>query len=119
MAQPSKKSKGFRHYLIFPITYLILELVEEFIYYKSELIADPWVRTAAVMVGLVCGISLLAFILVPFFEGGLDTIRKSHKNHGVWVDFLVTFFILAALYYIYHLKIHEGFKNVLPPFLLN
>ena len=112
--------KNVRKYLIFPITYLILELVEEFVYYKCELIPDPWIRTAVVLITLIIGISLLAFVLVPFFEGGLDTVRKSHKHHGPLADFVVTILIIAALYFIYYIRIRDGsIESIMPPFLLN
>lgn len=112
--------KNFRNYLIFPITYLILELVEEFIYYKFELIKNLWLRTGIVMVSLLIGISVLAFVLVPFFEGGLDTVHKSHKKHGPLVGFFVTLLILAGLYFIYYYKLRSNsIEGVLPPFLLN
>lgn len=112
--------KNLRKYLVFPITYLILELLEEFLYYKSELIEDVWVRTAVLMTALVAGISLLAFLLVPFFEGGLETLHKSHKKHGPFADFAVTLLLLAALYYVYYVKLSAGsIKAILPPFMLN
>ncbi len=113
------KSKGIRQYLVFPITYLILDLVQDYVSYKCELIEDPWIRTGAVISALVFGISILAFVLVPFIEGGLETVRKTHKSHGPLADFLVTCLILVALYFIYFLKINEGIRSILPPFMLN
>ncbi|PJF38762.1 MAG: hypothetical protein CUN55_16345 [Phototrophicales bacterium] len=111
--------KNAKKYVIFPITYLILELVEEYIAYKCDLIADPWMHTGVLMVSLVFGISILAFVLVPFFEGGLDTVHRTHKKHGPLAGFMVTLLIIAGLYFIYYFKVLHGIEGILPPFMLN
>lgn len=111
--------KHVRKYLVFPITYLILELFEELIYYKAQLIGDVHGRTAVVMVSLVFGISLLAFVLVPFFEGGLESLRKSHRRHGAMAMLTITVLLIAGLYFVYYIKMRSGMEGILPPFMLN
>lgn len=111
--------KNARKYFIFPITYLILELAEDFIIYKCSKIDDIYIRTAVIMGALVAGISILAFILMPFFEGGLERLHKSHKKHGPLADFVVSCSMIIALYGIYYLKFKSGLEAILPPFLLN
>ena len=111
--------KNSRKYLVFPITYLILELIEDYVKYKSEAIEDIYIRTGVVMLTLVLGISLLAFILMPFFEGGFDHMRKKSKKHGAFVDLLVSSLTIGMLYMIYYIKINNGIEAILPPFMLN
>ena len=111
--------KQFSKFLVLPITYLLLDLGEDFFIYKAELIQDPWLETAVVMGILTLGIAVVAFALVPFFEGGLETLRKSHKRHGAMGEFIFTTLLLAGIFFLYYVKTQNGLEALLPPVLLN
>ena len=117
----SLSKKNLSKYFVFPITYLILELVEDVLIYKSELVGNHWTQAVVVMGVLVFGISLVAFALVPFFQGGLESLRKSHKKHGPLGEFLFTASVLLAIYLLYYIKVSHGgnIESLLPDFFHN
>ena len=117
----ASKKKNIAKYLVFPITYLILELVEDVLIYKAVLFKNAWLQTLVVIGILVFGISLVAFALVPFFQGGLDSLRKVNKKHGALGEFMFTASVLLAIYFLYYIKVSTGggIEALLPDFFHN
>ena len=113
--------KSFSRFIVFPITYLILELIEELLIYKAESIVNPWLKTLAVIGILIFVISVVAFALVPFVQGGLESLRKSDKRHGPIGEMVFTLFLVAFIYALYYFKTVDGgnIEALLPKFLLN
>jgi len=114
-----KGFKDFRKFLVLPIVYLILDLVEDFFIYKAEVISNIWAKTGAIIGILAFGISFVAFALVPFFQGGLETLHKTSKKNGGIGEFVFAVVLIAVIYFIYYIKTDKGLTAVLPPFLLN
>ena len=115
------KKKNIAKYFVFPITYLILELVEDVLIYKTASMDAGYPRTFTVIGILVFGISIVAFALVPFFQGGLESLRKSHKKHGPLGEVLFIASVLLAIFYLYHVKSNdpEGIEALLPKIVQN
>ena len=55
------KTRSLKKYVIFPCCLLVFGALEEVVVYKSDLIANDYVRVAALMAFYAFGIALLAF----------------------------------------------------------
>lgn len=115
-----KKKVNVRNYFILPISFLLLNAVEEVVIYKLEMITNPWVQTAAIMALLLVGISMVAFVFIPFFEGGLVNLHTSSKrNYGRVGEIVFMVAVLLVVYFLYYYVYIRGPEQLLPPDLRN
>ena len=75
-----------------------------------------YVLTATVLAILVFVISVVAFVLVPFLQGGLEALKKSDKKLGPLGAFCLSIFIIAFIYSLYYVKLKGGSIEALLPF---
>ena len=109
-------TRSLKKYIIFPCCLLIFGAVEEVVIYKSDLIANEYLRVAAMMFFYAFGITLLAFSVTPFVERFILKIHSVSKTGGGRPgEYLFVIVLLAAVYYIWYRLILLGPESLLPP----
>jgi hypothetical protein len=104
-----------RNYYVLPCCLLLLNLCVELVSYKAKMIADPLVRTAAIMAMVLFGASLVTMLVAPavvVLVGSLHrTSRESGGGLGEWIFLLV---LGAVVFWLYYRIYIIGPESVLP-----
>ncbi|MGC9452122.1 MAG: hypothetical protein ACP5I4_11815 [Oceanipulchritudo sp.] len=108
-------TRQLKKYVIFPCILLIFGAVEEVVVYKSDVIANEYLRVAAMMFFYAFGIALLAYSFTPMVE---RTILRMHAVSRVgWGrpgEILFVLFLLAAVYFLWYRILIRGPESLLP-----
>lgn len=104
------RSPSRSHVLILPLVILLIVLVEELAEYQMrEHLANPYVRTATMMILYGVGFSLAAAKLGPGLKKVLVRLRSGHRKRagrlGVWLFFALAY---GLLFYAYLVLETEG-----------
>jgi len=114
------KKKSFQKLVIFPTGFLILNVFEEIIEYKSAAIDNPWLQTLLLMFILLLGISFVGLILIPTVENLVGEMHQSsNRKAGRLGELMLVFLIYAALYLLYFQVYIHGPESVLPAAMRN
>jgi len=99
----AKKEKIVRNYYVLPCCLLLLNLCNNLISYKAGVIHDPLLRTLFVIVMVLFGSSVVAFIIAPAIEALVRALRRTSRQGGGDLGemlFLVTLGVgIFCLYY--------------------
>ena len=115
-----KKTNVVRTYYILPCCLLLLNLCNNLVSYKAGMIADPLLRTAAIILFILVGSSVVAFVLAPAIESLVRSLhRTSQKSAGELgrVAFLVA--LGAGVFFLYYQLYIHGPESLLPMVLRN
>ena len=115
-----KKTNVVRTYYILPCCLLLLNVCNSLVSYKAGMIADPLLRTGAIIFFILIGSSLVAYVFTPAIEALVRTLhRTSQKGAGELgrVAFLVL--LGAGVFYLYYQLYIHGPQSILPQVLWN
>lgn len=104
-----------RNYYILPCLLLLLNLVNNVVSYKAELIRDPYVRTAAVIALVLFGGSVTAFLIAPALEKAVRLLHRSSKQGAGNIGEMLFLSALGVLIFwlYYRLTVH-GAEAIVP-----
>lgn len=104
-----------KNYYILPCLLLLLNLVNNVVSYKAELIADRFVRTGAVIALVLGGGSVTAFLLAPALEKLVRLLHRSSKQGAGGVGEAVFLGALGVLvFWLYYRMTLHGAASLLP-----
>ena len=114
------KSKVVHHYYLLPCCLLLLNLVNSIISYKAGVIADPWLRTSVVMLLVLFGSTLTAFVVTPALASAVRWLHQSSRRNAGQLGEVFFFLALGAMVFwlYYRLSLH-GTVAIVPPLWRN
>jgi hypothetical protein len=114
------KNKVVHQYYILPCCLLLLNLVNAVIGYKAGVIADPFLRTIVVILFVLFGSSVTAFVVAPGLATVVRGLRSSSRRQAGElgeVIFVVALGVVVFWLY-YRLSLH-GAVAIVPPMWRN
>jgi hypothetical protein len=114
------KSKVVHLYYILPCCLLLLNLVNSIVAYKAGVIADPFLRTIVVMLFVLFGSSVTAFVVAPGLAGVVRWLHTSSRRQAGELGeglFILGLGVLVFWLY-YRLSLH-GAASIVPPMWRN
>ena len=110
-----KKSAAVKNYYVLPCLLLLLNLVNNLVSYKAELIDEPFLRTAVVIVLVLFGGSVVAFLLSPALEKLVQVLHRTSKTNAGGLGEAVFLIALGALvFWLYYQMTVHGIAALLP-----
>ena len=90
-------NKVVRNYYILPCCLLLLNLANNIVSYKSGIIANPFLRTTVVMLLVLFGSSLTAFVVAPALASAVRWLHRSSRRNAGELGEMLFFAALGAL----------------------
>jgi hypothetical protein len=110
------KNKVVQNYYVLPCCLLLLNLVNSVVSYKSGLIDDPYLRTWAVILFVLFGSSLTAFVVAPALTGLLRMLHQSSRQGaGLLGEILFILVLGGILFWLYYRLTLYGTASIVPP----
>jgi hypothetical protein len=110
-----KKAAAVKNYYILPCLLLLLNLVNNVVSYKAGLVDDPFLRTSAVMVLVLCGGTVVAFLLSPALEKLVQALHRTSKSGaGSLGEALFLIGLGALVFWLYYQVTIHGIASLLP-----
>jgi len=104
-----------RNFYVLPCCLLLLNLVNSLIGYKSETIANPFLRTGVVIFLVLCGASLVAFVLAPAVTTAVKSLHRGSRRRGGRLGEILFLLLLGAgLAWCYYQLTNHGPAALLP-----
>ena len=104
-----------RNYYVLPCCLLLLNLCIELASYKAKMIADVWLRTAAIMGMVLGGASIVSFLVAPAIGMLIGTLhRGSRQSGGGLGEFFFLLVLGVGVFWLYHRIYILGPESVLP-----
>ncbi len=110
------KNKVVHQYYILPCCLLLLNLVNSVIAYKAGVIADPLLRTAAVILLVLFGSSVTAFVVASGLGSMVRWLRTSSRRQAGELGEVV--FVVAlgvVVFWLYYRLTLHGAAGIVPP----
>ena len=115
LAAPMKKAVAVKNYYILPCLLLLLNLVNNVVSYKADLVDDPFLRTATVIALVLFGGTVVAFLLSPALERLVQTLHRSSKSGaGSLGEALFLIGLGALVFWLYYQMTINGIASLLP-----
>ena len=115
-----KSSSAVKNYYVLPCCLLLLNLANSLVGYKAELIDEPLLRTLVVIFIVLCGSSLVAFVLAPAVGLGVNSLLRSGRRNGGQLGETVALLLLGVgVFWCYYLLCNHGPAALLPRFWRN
>jgi len=109
------KNQALHHYYLLPCCLLLLNLVNAVISYKAGIIADPLLRTAAVMVLVLFGSSLTAFVVTPGLAAAVRWVHQSSRRNAGGLGEVIFFVALGVIvFWLYYRLTLHGTAAIVP-----
>ena len=113
-------TKVVRHYFLLPCCLLLLNLVNGIISYKAGVIADPFLRTVVVMLLVLFGSSLTAFVVTPALAAAVRSLHQSSRQNAGQLGEVAFFLVLGAVvFWLYYRMSLHGIAAIVPPMWRN
>jgi len=110
-----KKTNVVRAYYILPCCLLLLNLVNNLITYKAEMIHDPFLRVVIIILFVLFGGSVVAFAVAPGLEVVVRNLHRGSRNEAGRVGEAVFLLALGAVvFWLYYQMSINGPESVLP-----
>ncbi len=111
------KNKVVHQYYILPCCLLLLNLANSVIAYKAGVIADPLLRTVVVILFVLFGSSVTAFVVAPGLGRVVRWLRTSSRRHAgeLGEAIFVVALGIAVFWLYYRLSLHGAAAIVPPP----
>jgi hypothetical protein len=110
-----KNPQIVRNYFILPCCLLLLNLVNSIISYKAALISDHVLRVAFIMVMILGGSGLVAWIIAPALESVVRGLHHtSRQNAGVFGEVIFISILGLAIFWLYYQVYIHGPASILP-----
>jgi hypothetical protein len=104
-----------RNYYVLPCLLLLLNLVNNIVSYKAGMIADPFLRTSAVMMLVLGGSSVTAFLVAPALEKLVQVLhRTSRRGAGGLGEAIFLVALGVAVFWLYYRVSSHGAAALLP-----
>lgn len=114
------KSKVVRNYYILPCCLLLLNLANNVISYKAGVISDPFLRTTVVMLLVLFGSSLTAFVIAPALAAGVRWLHQSSRQSAGGLGEVLFFAVLGVVvFWLYYRVSLHGTVAIVPPMWRN
>ena len=115
-----KKTNVVRNYFILPCCLLLLNVCNSLVSYKAGMIADPFLRTLAIIFFILIGSSAVAFLLAPAIEALVRTLHRTSQR-GAGELGRVAFLVLlgVGVFYLYYQLYIHGPEAILPQIFRN
>jgi hypothetical protein len=115
-----KKTNVVRNYFILPCCLLLLNVCNSLVSYKAGMIADPILRTVAIIFFVLVGSSIVAFVFSPAIEALVRTLqRTSRKGAGELGQVVFLVLLGAGVFFLYYQVYIHGPETILPQVLRN
>jgi len=110
-----KKAAALKNYYILPCLLLLLNLANNIVSYKASLVDDPFLRTSTVMLLVLFGGTVVAFLLSPALEKLVQTLhRTSRSGAGSLGEMLFLVGLGALVFWLYYRMTTHGIASLLP-----
>jgi hypothetical protein len=110
-----KKANVVRAYYILPCCLLLLNLVNNLISYKAEMIHDSVLRVIMIVLLVLFGGSVVAFAVAPALEGIVRNLHRGSRNEAGRIGEIVFLLALGAgVFWLYYQTYIHGPQSVLP-----
>lgn len=110
-----KNEKVVRNYYVLPCCLLLLNLCVELVSYKTRLLGDGLLRTAAIMAMVLFGGALVGFVLAPAVTGMIGMMqRRSREGGGRLGELLFLLALGVLIFWLYYRVYIIGPESVLP-----
>jgi hypothetical protein len=110
-----KKTNVVRAYYILPCCLLLLNLVNNLISYKAEMIHDPFLRIVIIILLVLFGGSLVAFAVAPGLEAIVRNLHRGSRHEAGRVGEVVFLLALGAVvFWLYYQMYINGPESLLP-----
>ena len=104
-----------RNYYVLPCCLLLLNLGVELASYKAKMLADVYLRTAAIMGVALAGASIISFLIAPAIVALIGLLHRGSRQGGGGVGELLFLVVLgAAVFWLYYRVYIIGPESVLP-----
>ena len=109
-----KKATAVKNYYVLPFL-LLLNLVNNVVSYKASMVDDPFLRTSAVIVLVLFGGTLVAFLLSPALEKLVQALHRTSKSGaGGLGEALFLIGLGALVFWLYYQMTMNGVASLLP-----
>ena len=110
-----KPANVVRSYYVLPCCLLLLNLVNNLVSYKAEMIGDAFSRVAVIILLVLFGGSLVAFAVAPALETVVRNLhRGSRREAGRIGEIFFLVALGAAVFWLYHQMYIHGPEAILP-----
>ena len=110
-----KNTQLVRNYFVLPSCLLLLNLVNSIVSYKAAMIYDPVVRIAAIMLMILGGSSIVAFLVAPGIQAVVGRMhRTSRQSAGVFGEVIFMAILGVAIFWLYYQVYIHGPASILP-----
>ena len=110
-----KNTNVVRNYYVLPCCLLLLNLCIEIVSYKVKIFDDALLRTAAIMVMVLFGASLVGFVVAPAIGVMVSTLhRGSRHGAGQLGETLFLVLLGVLVFWLYYRVYNIGPQSVLP-----
>jgi hypothetical protein len=111
----SKTKAVLKNYYVLPCCLLLLNLANSLVGYKAELIEEPLLRTLMVIFLVLCGASLVSFVLAPAIGAAVNAIyRGSQRSAGQLGELIFLVVLGAGVFWCYYQLCNHGPAALLP-----
>ena len=114
-ALPMKKATVVKNYYLLPCLLLVLNVANNLIAYKAEVVDDPFLRTAAVVVAVLFGGWFVAFVIAPGLEKLVHALHRTSRTSAGTIGEAVFLIALGAgVFWMYYVMTEHGVASLLP-----
>ena len=107
--------KVVRNYYVLPCCLLLLNLCVELVSYKTRMLGDSLLRTAAIMGVVLFGGSLVAFVVAPAIEAMVRALHVgSRRGAGTLGEILFLALLGVGVFWLYYQFYIVGPEAILP-----
>ncbi len=104
-----------RNYYVLPCCLLLLNLCVELVSYKTKMLNDSLLRTAAIMGMVLFGGSLVGFVMSPAIGLLINSLhRGSRQSGGRLGEVLFLVFLGLLIFWLYYRVYILGPQSILP-----
>ena len=107
-------SRTVRNFYVLPCCLLLLNLATGLVSYKAGVIADPLLRTAAIMAMVLFGGSLIGSVLEPAIVRVIGFLHHRSRRTSRWVEMGFLVFLGLMVFWLYYRMYIFGPKSILP-----
>ena len=110
------KNKVVQNYYVLPCCLLLLNLVNSVITYKSGIIDEPFLRTTVVILLVLFGSSLTAFVVAPALTAAVRLLHQSSRRGAGELGEILFFMVLGGIvFWLYYRMALYGTVSIVPP----
>jgi hypothetical protein len=115
IADPMKKATVVKNYYVLPCLLLMLNLANNLVSYKAGMIDDGFLRTAVVIAIVLCGGTIVAYLLSPALEKMIQFLHRTSRSSAGGLGEAVFLLALgAAVFWLYYQYSVHGIDSLLP-----